>query len=504
VTAAHPPIVLPRTVADLFASVVAADPGREALVTRSGRWSYAELDRLAARAAHALTAMGVQAGDRVAGALPNDLDVILAFHGAMRIGAIWVGINRALAPPEKRYLLDDSGSSLLVCDGATAEQVTDAGACRVVVLDDGAGEWHQALASAPDTPFVSDVDPYAPAGIAYTSGTTGYPKGAVHSQYNLLLPGAMLVASRGYGPALRKGDFLPLTILNMQVLTTLLTAQAGGCAVIFDRSDAVGVAEWIRDEGVTTWNGPPALIHSLAGEDAVAPGDLASLDEVWNGGGDCPEPIRAAFAAKFDKPVLGTYGLSEAPTVVSIDDADGTHAPGGSGRPLPHLAIHVVDDEICIAPQSDGEWAGVYRPMLGYWQRDDATAETLRGGMLHTGDLGFVDDDGFLHIRDRKSLLIIRGGGNVYPAEIERVLHELPEVEACAVVGIPDERLGERVAVAVHLRDGATVGETELRAHCSANLAKYKVPERWLFVDGFPRNSMGKIQRRDLPALFTP
>jgi acyl-CoA synthetase (AMP-forming)/AMP-acid ligase II len=196
--------------------------------------------------------------------------------------------------------------------------------------------------------------------------------------------------------------------------------------------------------------------------------------------------------------------LSEAPTVVSIDDADGTHAPGGSGRPLPHLAIHVVDDEICIAPQSDGEWAGVYRPMLGYWQRDDATAETLRGGMLHTGDLGFVDDDGFLHIRDRKSLLIIRGGGNVYPAEIERVLHELPEVEACAVVGIPDERLGERVAVAVHLRDGATVGETELRAHCSANLAKYKVPERWLFVDGFPRNSMGKIQRRDLPALFTP
>ena len=139
--------------------------------------------------------------------------------------------------------------------------------------------------------------------------------------------------------------------------------------------------------------------------------------------------------------------------------------------------------------------------MLGYWQRDDATAETLRDGLLHTGDLGFVDDDGFLHIRDRKSLVIIRGGGNVYPAEIERVLHELPEVEACAVVGIPDERLGERVAVAVQLRDGATVGEDELRAHCLANLAKYKVPERWLFVDGFPRNSMGKIQRRELPAL---
>ncbi len=166
----------------------------------------------------------------------------------------------------------------------------------------------------------------------------------------------------------------------------------------------------------------------------------------------------------------------------------------------------MIDDELCVAPATTGEYGGVYRPMLGYWNRDDATAETLRDGVLHTGDLGFVDDDGFVHVRDRKSLVIIRGGGNVYPAEIERVLHERTEVEACAVVGLPDERLGERVAVAVQLRDGAAVTETTaeelLREHCLANLAKYKVPERWLFVDDFPRNSMGKIQRRDLPALF--
>lgn len=495
-------VSIPRTIAEVFAPLVAEDPGREALVTRSGRWSYAELDRLCDRAAHALTEMGVRAGDRVAGALPNDLDVILAFHGAMRIGAIWVGVNRALAPPEKRYLLDDSGSSLLVCDAATAEQVHGGDAPRVVVLEDGVGEWYDALAAAPDAPFTAEIDPLAPAGIAYTSGTTGYPKGAVHSQYNLLLPGAVLGASRGYGPELRKGDFLPLTILNLQVLTTLLTAQAGGCAVIFDRSDVVGVAEWIRTEQVTAWNGPPALVHSLATSDDVVASDLASLDEVWSGGGDCPEPMRAAFEAKFAKPVLSTYGLSEAPTVVTIDDRDGTHVAGGSGRPLPHLAIHVIDEEICLAPTTTGEWAGVYRPMSGYWEKPEATAEALRDGLLHTGDLGFVDDDGFLHVRDRKSLVIIRGGANVYPAEIERVLHELPDVEACAVVGVPDERLGERAAIAVQLRAGATVGEAELRAHCFANLAKYKVPERWLFVDDFPRNSMGKIQRRDLPALF--
>jgi len=495
---------IPRTVADVFAPVVAEDPGREALVTPSGRWSYAELDQLAGRAAHALSAMGVRAGDRVAGALPNDLDIVLAFHGAMRLGAIWVGINRALAPPEKRYLLDDSGASLLLCDGATAEQLAaiDGGATRVVVVEGGTGEWNDALAGAPDDPFVAEIDPHAPAGIAYTSGTTGYPKGAVHSQYNLLVPGAVLTASRGWGPTLRKGDFIPLTILNLQVLTTLMTAQVGGCSVIFDRNDAAGVAEWIRAERITVWNGPPALIHSLAGDAGVAPEDLATLAEAWTGGGDCPEPVRAAFEQKFGTPVTSTYGLSEAPTVVTINPPDGTHVSGGSGLPLPHLAVHIVDDEICIAPATTGEWAGVYRPMLGYWQRDDATADALRDGLLHTGDLGFVDDDGYLHVRDRKSLLIIRGGANVYPAEIERVLHELPEIEACAVVGVPDERLGERVAVAVQFRPGAEIGEEELRAHCFANLAKYKVPERWLFVDEFSRNSMGKIQRRDLPALF--
>jgi acyl-CoA synthetase (AMP-forming)/AMP-acid ligase II len=494
-------VTLPRTIADVFAPVVAVDPGREALVTRSGRWSYAELDRLASRAAHALVALGVRPGDRVAGALPNELDVILAFHGAMRIGAVWVGLNRALAPPEKQYLLDDSGTSVLLCDAPTADQVSG-GATRVLTVEDGPGEWRDALGAAPGEPFVGEVDPFAPAGIAYTSGTTGHPKGATHSQHNLLVPGAMLGASRGWGPSLRKGDFLALTILNMQVLTTLTTAQAGGSAIVFDRNDPVGVAEWIREERVTVWNGPPALIHSLAHDDAVAPSDLATLDEVWNGGGDCPEPVRAAFEEKFGKPVLMTYGLSEAPTVVTIDDPDGRHAVGGSGRPLPHLEIRVLDDELCVAAATTGEHAGLYRPMLGYWNRDDATADALRDGVLHTGDLGFVDDDGFLHVRDRKSLVIIRGGGNVYPAEIERVRHERPEIEACAVVGLADERLGERVAVAVQLRDGETVTEDELRAHCLANLAKYKVPERWLFVDGFPRNSMGKIQRRDLAALF--
>jgi long-chain acyl-CoA synthetase len=490
----------PGTVARVFDRALADDPGREALVTRSHRVTYAELDRLADRAAHALADLGVGTGDRVAACLPNEADVVVAFHGAMRLGAVWVGVNRALAPPEKRWQLADCGASLLLAD----EQLDAAG---VPVVD--ADGWRAALDAAVEGPVGVEVDPYAPAGIAYTSGTTGRPKGAVHSQHNLLLAGAVLVESRGYGPELRKGDCFPFTILNMAVLTTLLVSQAGGTSIVMDRIDAEGVTEWIRREGVTTWNGPPALLHSLAHRDDIDPSDLASLDEVWTGGADCPEAIRSAFESKFGLPVLATYGLSEAPTVVAIDGRAGDdHVPGGSGRPLPHLAVRIAGDdgatlppgeagEICIGPADDR-----YRTMLGYWRRPDATAETLAGGELHTGDIGVLDDDGRLHVRDRKSLVILRGGANVYPAEVERVLLDHPAVDAGAVFGVPDERLGERVAAVVEAAAGAEVDVDNVRAHLLANLAKYKVPEQIAVVDALPRNAMGKIVRTELPVLL--
>jgi acyl-CoA synthetase (AMP-forming)/AMP-acid ligase II len=476
----------PASVARVFDRALAEDPGREALVTRTRRLSYAELDSLADRAAHALRSLGVGPGDRVAASLPNEADVVVAFHGAMRVGAVWVGVNRALAPPEKAFMLADSGASVFLCD----DDVPGIDVQRITV-----SEWQAAVVAAPAGALGIDIDPFAPAGIAYTSGTTGHPKGAVHSQWNLLLPGAVLVETRGYGSELRKGDCLPLTILNMMVLTTLLVAQAGGCSIVMDRIDPEGVAAWVRDERVTTWNGPPALLYGLATNDAVAASDLATLDEVWTGGADCPEAIRSAFEAKFGQPVLATYGLSEAPTVVAIDPREGQHVEGSSGRPLPHLAVRIDDGgEICVGPADDR-----YRLMLGYWERPEATAEALAGGELHTGDLGFLDEDGNLHVIDRKSLVIIRGGANVYPAEVERVLLTAPGVTAGAVLGVPDERLGQRV---VALLEGGPIDEEAVRSHCLANLARYKVPERFVVVDSFPRNAMGKIIRADLLGLL--
>lgn len=484
---------LPASVARVLDRALAADPDREALVTRTRRLSYGELDALADQAANALRDLGVGPGDRVAASLPNDVDVVVAFHGTMRLGAVWVGINKPLAPPEKQYLLDDSGATVFLCDEPVPGITT-----RTVALP----EWQAALAAADADPVGIDVDPYAPAGLAYTSGTTGRPKGAVHSQHNLLLPGAVLVETRGWDETLRKGDCFAFTILNLAVLTTVLVSQAGGCSVVMDRVDPEGIAQWVRDERITVWNGAPAMLHGLATNDAVVPDDLASLTEVWVGGADCPDAIRSAFEAKFSRPIVSTYGLSEAPTVVAIDPVDGPHVAGASGKPLPHLRVRVdaakgEAGEICVSAADDR-----YRLMLGYWNRPEATAETLAGGELHTGDIGFLDDAGYLHIRDRKSLVIIRGGANVYPAEVERVLHAAPGVAAAAVFGVPDERLGERVMALVELASGATLDEVAIREHCLANLAKYKVPERVVAVGELPRNAMGKVVRTELAALI--
>jgi acyl-CoA synthetase (AMP-forming)/AMP-acid ligase II len=260
---------------------LAEDPHRRAVVARSGALTYAELDEAANRWARALRDRGIAPGDRVGVSLPNDLDIVAAFHGAMRLGAVWVGINDALAAPEKDYMLRDSEASLFLEPEGLA----------------GPDGWRAAVAAQEAEPLGLDVDPLAPAGIAYTSGTTGFPKGVVHSQYNMLAPGAHLNATRGYDVDLRKGDCFPLTILNLMILTTLLVAQARGLQVVMEEVSAANVSRWVRDERVTVWNGPPPILYSMAHDESIAPADLRSLREVWSGGADIPESIRDAFEA---------------------------------------------------------------------------------------------------------------------------------------------------------------------------------------------------------------
>ncbi|HWA65910.1 MAG TPA: class I adenylate-forming enzyme family protein [Mycobacteriales bacterium] len=482
-------------------------PDATAVIARSARLTYAELDAAADRAAAALWELGLRPGDRLAASLPNDIDVVLAFHGAMRLGAIWVGVGEALAVPEKQHLLRDCAPTLLLAGDAAVADCADA--LRSV---GGRGVTAEELRAATDSagqPPTVTIDPHAPAGIAYTSGTTGVPKGIVHSQHNLLLPGEVLVASRGWGPSLRKGDCLPLTILNLMVLTTLLTAQAQGCCVVMDRRDAEGITEWIEREQVTHWNGVPAQLHDLVTRKQVDPARLASLREVWSGGGDCPDQLRARFAELYGLPIRATYGLTEAPTVVSIDPVGGERRPGASGRVLPHLWVQARRDdgtllprdaegELCLSPRSESEWTGRWTPYLGVWREGEVVDQPTVP--VPTGDYGVVDSEGWLTVLDRLKVLIVRGGANVYPAEVERVLVAEEAVAGAAVFGVPDERMGERVAALVE-----TAGEVDvdaLLAACRRQLADYKIPERIAVVDALPRNAMGKVVRTGLVELL--
>jgi acyl-CoA synthetase (AMP-forming)/AMP-acid ligase II len=509
----------PQSVAALLEPALAGAPGREALVGRHARYTFAQLDREVSRAAAALSGLGVEPGVRVAGSMANHTEIVVAFLASMRLGAIWVGISRALAPPEKAFLLRDSGARVLVADREALAQLAGLRAelpdlVHWIDAEPGtASEWHERLHSARAEPPAVEIDPFAPAAIAYTSGTTGIPKGAVHSQHNLLLPGAIALARGRSGPDVVQGVCLPLTLLNLMVLGPVLAAQAQATCVLMDRIDAPGIAEWVRRERIHAFSSSPTTFHDLLTHPGVNPGDLATLTRPGVGGAQPPDALKELFLRRFGFEIQEGYGLTEAPTSVTHTDPARPRIPGSAGQALPHVVIRIVDDagrelapgevgEVCVAPRSDGPWARVYTPMLGYWNRPDASAEALRGGLLHTGDLGCLDAEGNLFIRDRRSELILRGGANVYPAEVERVLGSEARVAACAVLGIADARLGERVVAAVQLASGASASAEELQAYCRERLARYKVPERIVFVPEFKRNAMNKIQKRELRALF--
>ena len=485
-----------RPIAEVLDDALARHPEAPAVEAASGVWSYAVLDEQARRAAGALWSLGVRPGDRVAACLPNDLDIVAAFHGAQRIGAIWAGIGEPLAESEQQGLADLCEPSVVLagarCRLTTPECVTPDRWRELLARDEVAG------------PVELDLD--APAGIAFTSGTSGQPKAVVHSQRNLLLPGAVLVATRGWGADLRKGDSFPLTILNLMVLSPLLTAQAGGCAVVMDRRDVTGVAEWISSRRVTVWNGAPAQVYDLARRPDV---DLSSLREVWSGGSDTPDELRRAFARTHGLVPRGTYGLTEAPTVVSIDPPGDRWLPGKSGQVLPHYDVAAYDDEghrlpagepgeLRLSAASAGPWADAWSPMLGLWV--DGRVRAPEPGPVPTGDIGTVDEDGWLTILDRKKLVIIRGGANVYPLEVERVIASHPDVVRVAVCAVPDERLGQKVAAVVE-SSGGRLDLTALAELCRRELSAYKVPEIWSQVDALPVNAMGKVQRVGLTEL---
>lgn len=509
------PPVGPRDIATLLDPVVAATPDAEALADTTRRYTFAALDAAVDGAARLLASRGIAAGTRVAGSLPNGCDLVIAFLAVQRLGAVWVGINRVLSPAEKAHILHHSGTRLLVTDTAGAGDVGARDATMpevedVLVVDEGEGRarWTAALAEpragALDRPA---IDPYAPAAIAYTSGTTGIPKGVVHSQHNMV---TVCAASSDAGlqrPAARRGVILPMTIVNTMVLGPLFAFWNGQACICGHTGKPAALAEWLVRERIGVCSSVPTIVYDLLQSDCDLPAGL----EMRAGGAPLPAPVRLGFLRRHGSPIGGSYGLTEALTMVT--ETRGIEPPAGSsGLALPHIDLTIRDaegalvpagetGEICVTAVTEGPWARVYLPALGYWRDAARTAALLRGGVLHSGDMGRLDEQGWLYVADRSSELILRAGSNIYPGEIERVLYEHGAVAGCAVVGLPDERLGMRTVAVVQPVAGAPPADqlrTELAALCRGGLARYKMPDQWAFVEAFPRNAMGKIVKPKL------
>lgn len=512
-----------QTIAALLKEAVSRYHEREALVGRHSRYSYGELGEAVASAAATLMSLGIGAGDRVAISGSNDSEMVITFLAVQCVGAAWIGINPALAAPEKLYQIAETGARLYLADPSSAAQVKAARGQvpeleRIVVMAPGNDQcdWARLVAehrtdSLPDIA----IDPHGPAGFAFTSGTTGKPKAVVHSQHNMLV--VALTTSAGLRGAhlaqpLRQGVTVSLTIMNMQICDVLPAIHLGGAIICMDRRDAIGVAEWTGRERVELLRATPPTIFDILTKPEIGDDQLATLRYLIGGGAGVSDVLRDRYRKRFGRDLTIAYGQTEAPTSLTSTPDEGA-PPGSVGRPYAHLEIAIlgkdgmplapgISGEIAVRAATSGEWAGVYTPLLGYWRRPDATRATLDGGWLHTGDIGVLDAQGNLFLQDRISSLIIRGGANVYPKEVEDVLEADPRVRGAAVIGRPDERLGEVVVAVVELderADRSTI-EAELRTACSERLAKYKIPEEWHFAPALPRNQMNKIIKSGLLA----
>ncbi|HEY1281856.1 MAG TPA: AMP-binding protein [Acidimicrobiales bacterium] len=512
----------PVSLRPLLARAVAERPGHPALVGASGRRSFAELDADSATVASTLYGLGVRAGDRVAVSLPNDLAVVTALLGIWRLGAVYVGVHRALGSPEKAFFLDDSGARVLLADPEVVAEVGKERADRtalehlVSVDPGGEDEWGMLLAEHgarwPDADAHVDVDPLALAAIAYTSGTTGRPKGVMHSQHNALLPGVVFVTRGSFTADEPIAVVHPLTILNLMVLNPLTTLAATSTCVLCDRHDAVSLAARIRDEKVACISCVPTIFYDLLTDPRIDPSDLVTLTKPRTGGSAMSADLKRLFTERFGVRPATSYALTEGPTLVTRQDEGHDYPEGNLGPPLPHIEITIRDErggllapgeagEICFGPTSHGPWAGVYRTMLGYYGRPGESGESLRDGVVHSGDVGYLEPDGTLVLVDRRSQLIIRGGSNIYPAEIERVLALDPRVVDSCVVGRADPRWGEVVVAVVEVADGAEVTEAELLELCRTHVATFKTPAEIRFTDALPRGPLGKVARTEVAEL---
>jgi long-chain acyl-CoA synthetase len=465
--------------------------------------SYAQLREAAARMSAFLTANGVEPGDRVGLMLPNVPAFPIAFYGALAAGAVVVPMNPLLKSREVSYYLGDSGAKAMVAwhavAGEAAKGAADAGAQMIVAeTPDLSG----LLADISPAPSVSGRGEDDDAVILYTSGTTGRPKGAELTHAGMV--GNAETSARtlfDVGPDDVIMGCLPL--FHVFGLTCGLNVSVASAATLtlIPRFDPAQVLDIIQRDRVTIFEGVPTMYAAMLHLPDADPAQAATLRLCGSGGAALPVEILRGFEEKFGCVILEGYGLSETSPVASFNRPDRERKPGSIGPSIEGVQMRLIDDNWnTVADGEIGEIA-IRGPnvMKGYWNKPEATAEVMTAdGWFRTGDMARVDADGYYYIVDRKKDLIIRGGYNVYPREIEEVLHEHPAVAEVAVIGIPDADLGEEVGAAVALKPGASATPEELRSWVRDRVAAYKYPRHVWLVDALPKGPTGKILRREV------
>jgi long-chain acyl-CoA synthetase len=464
--------------------------------------TYREVDEASARVARLLHERGLKPGDRVGIMMPNVAEVPVVYYGVLRAGGVVVPMNPLLKEREVGYYLGDSGAGLIfawhVFAGEAGSGAKQAEADLIVV--DGAGFAGLLASFDPDYEVAERTDEDT-AVILYTSGTTGQPKGAELTHGNLV---SNTDVARTDIVQARPDDVifggLPLFHVFGQTVALNVAVAAGACLTLLPRFDAEHALRIIADHRVTVFEGVPTMYVALLHQPDRAGYDTSALRMCISGGAALPVEVLRGFDEAFGVAVLEGYGLSETSPIASFNHPERERKPGSIGTPIRGVQMRVVDNADNEVGQGEVGEIVISGPnvMKGYWRRPEATAEAIRAGWFHSGDLARVDEDGYFYIVDRKKDMIIRGGYNVYPREIEEVLYEHPAVAEAAVIGVPHPALGEEVAAAVALRPGAAVTAAELRDYVKAQVAAYKYPRHVWLVDALPKGATGKIVKREI------
>jgi acyl-CoA synthetase (AMP-forming)/AMP-acid ligase II len=485
-------------------------PDREAIVSETGRWTYADWDRNANRRANALARYGIKKGDHVATIFLNGNEVLETFIALNRLGAVIVPLNVRLAGRELQYIVEHSGATALILSQEFEQVIRKIKGdlplvrhyftCGDKVPADMIDLDRLAMASGDEDPSV-DIREDDIACILYTAGTTGRPKGVLLSHRTCIWGAVNVVTDVDMKPEYRVLLVFPLyhAAAFMIVVSNLFLGCTNVTMRVFEPKR---VMEIIEQEKINRMTFPPTVWNFILQLPDLGRYDTASVRSLSSGAEAMPVETKRRLLALFPNAALGeSYGMTEsAATITTLNPRYVLDKMASVGKPFTNVEVRLVNDEGNDAGRGEvGEiLARGPNIMVGYYKDEKATAETLKGGWLHTGDLGRFDDEGFLYIVDRKKDMIITGGENVFPREIEEILYTHPKVLEAAVIGLPDPEWGERIHAVVALKEGETMSAEEVIEYTRGSIASFKKPKSVEFVDRLPRSAAGKVLKRVL------